>query len=289
MSIKEIIGKILKRKQALLSVFFLIILVFSAVFANYISPHPRDKIDLIRSGNPPFKPDRQHLLGTDGLGRDILSRLIHGSRISLKVGIIVTVISIFVGVLVGLLGGYYGGRVDLFLGFIVDITLAFPGLLLAIAISVALSGVENRLIGTLVALSLVGWAGVARMIRSSVMELKNREYIQAARVLGATDFRIMVFHILPNCFSLILVIATLRMASSILAESALSFLGLGEQEPVPTWGSMIFASRQYIHSAPWMAIYPGLAIALTVISFNCIGNTLRDILDPRMKKESEGI
>jgi peptide/nickel transport system permease protein len=224
-------------------------------------------------------PGKAHLLGTDHKGRDILTRIVFGSRISLAVGIAATLCSLAIGVFFGLVAGYFGGSVDTVLSQVFDVFLAFPSLLLAIGISAVMA---PGLSSAMLAIVLVGWAGFARLVRGMTMSLKEQTYVEASRAIGATTGRVLFRHILPNALPLLLVAASLRVGGFILLESALSFLGLGVQPPAPTWGSMISLNRAYINSAPWMVVFPGLAISVTVISFNIIGDFLRDRFDPRV-------
>jgi peptide/nickel transport system permease protein len=225
-------------------------------------------------------PGKAHLLGTDSKGRDILSRVVSGARISLSVGIIASALSLCIGIFFGLIAGYFGGMVDAFFSQVFDIFLAFPSLLLAIGISAVMT---PGLASAMLAITLVGWAGFARLVRGITLSLKEQTYIEASQALGASSSRILYRHILPNALPLIIVAGSLRVGGFILLEAALSFLGLGVQPPTPTWGSMISLNRVYINSAPWMVIFPGLAISVTVISFNVLGDFLRDKLDPRMQ------
>jgi peptide/nickel transport system permease protein len=234
-------------------------------------------VDLDHLKEPPGK---EHFLGTDSKGRDVLSRVVTGSRISLAVGLVASALSLFIGIFFGLIAGYFGGKTDAVLLQFFDIFLAFPSLLLAIGISAVMT---PGLVSAMLAITLVGWAGFARLVRGITLSLKEQVYIEASRALGAKPFRILYKHILPNALPLILVAGSLRVGGFILLEAALSFLGLGVQPPTPTWGSMISLNRSYINTAPWMVIFPGLAISITVISFNILGDFLRDKLDPRMQ------
>jgi peptide/nickel transport system permease protein len=225
-------------------------------------------------------PSTTHLLGTDSKGRDILARLVYGARISLSVGILASCLSLSIGIFFGLLAGYFGNRVDAVLSQFFDIFLAFPSLILAIGISAVMPA---GLFSAMLAITLVGWAGFARLVRGITLSLKEQTYVEASRALGATRARILSRHILPNALPLIIVAGSLRVGGFILLEAALSFLGLGVQPPTPTWGSMISLNRAFINSAPWMVIFPGIAISVTVISFNILGDFLRDKLDPRMQ------
>ena len=225
-------------------------------------------------------PDGKHLLGTDSKGRDIFARIIAGARPSLFVGIASALFSLAIGVALGLVAGYSGGKTDAILSRTFDVFLAFPSLLLAIGISAV---IPPGLGSAMLAITLVSWAGFARLVRGMTMSLKEQTYIEASRAIGASTGRILFRHILPNAFPLLLVAASLRVGGFILIESSLSFLGLGIQPPAPTWGSMISLNRAYINSAPWMVLFPGLAISVTVISFNILGDHLRDRLDPKFQ------
>lgn len=262
---------------ALIAVILLVLLVLTAIAGPYLAPQDPLAMDLDSLKQPPSKA---HLLGTDSKGRDIFSRIVYGTRISLAVGIIASALSLCIGIFFGLIAGYFGGRTDIILSQIFDIFLAFPSLLLAIGISAVM---PPGLVSAMLAITLVGWAGFARLVRGLTLSLKEQTYVEASRALGATPARILYRHILPNALPLIIVAGSLRVGGFILLEAALSFLGLGVQPPTPTWGSMISLNRAYINSAPWMVIFPGLAISITVISFNILGDFLRDKLDPRMQ------
>jgi peptide/nickel transport system permease protein len=262
---------------ALLAAAVLALLVLTALFGPFLVSHDPLAIDLDNLRQP---PDREHLLGTDSIGRDILSRIVHGARLSLAVGISATLLSLGIGVVFGLVAGYFGGWTDLVLSRVFDIFLAFPSLLLAIGISAVM---PPGLASAMLAITLVSWAGFARLVRGMTLSLKEQTYIEASRAIGASTGRVLFRHILPNALPLLLVAGSLRVGGFILLEAALSFLGLGVQPPAPTWGSMISLNRMYINSAPWMVIFPGLAISVTVISFNVLGDYLRDRLDPRFR------
>ena len=262
---------------ALIAVLLLVLLVLTAAIGPFLVSHDPLAMDLDSLKQP---PNRAHLLGTDSKGRDILARVVYGSRISLSVGIIASALSLAIGIFFGLIAGYFGGKIDALLSQFFDIFLAFPSLLLAIGISAVMSA---GLTSAMLAITLVGWAGFARLVRGITLSLKEQTYIEASRALGASPARILYRHILPNALPLILVAGSLRVGAFILLEAALSFLGLGVQPPTPTWGSMISLNRAYINSAPWMVIFPGLAISITVTSFNILGDFLRDKLDPRMQ------
>lgn len=225
-------------------------------------------------------PGPVHLFGTDTLGRDILSRVIFGARTSLLIGLSATALSLLIGLIAGMLAGYVGGGTDICITMITDLFLAFPSLLLAIAISVLL---PPGLLSVTLALCLVGWASFARLFRAMVISLKERTFVEAARAMGCSHLRIMTRHLLPHCLPIVMIAATIKVGGFILAESALSFLGLGIQPPEPTWGAMISLHRNYLPSAPWMIFFPGIAIALTVFAFNIFGDCLRDKLDPNLR------
>jgi peptide/nickel transport system permease protein len=252
-----------------------LLLVLLALLAPLIAPCDPVAVDLESVKQPPSRP---HLFGTDEKGRDIMSRVLYGARFSLAIGILATALALALGTAVGLLGGYFGGRIDAVLQTVVDVTLAFPSLLLAIAIALVLT---PGFVSVFLALGLVGWAAVARLVRGEVMTLKGREFVAAARAGGASPARILLRHILPNCLPLILVAGSLKIGAAILGEAALSFLDLGVRPPAPTWGFMISSSREFLSSAPWMAIFPGIFLSAAVIAFNLLGDSLRDRLDPR--------
>lgn len=273
LSLKDLTNNI----PALLAALLIVAIMLVAVIGPSLVAHDPLAMDLDSLKQP---PNRIHLLGTDSTGRDILARLVYGARISLSVGILASLLSLGIGIFFGLIAGYFGGRIDAVLSQFFDIFLAFPSLLLAIGISAVMPA---GLTSAMLAITLVGWAGFARLVRGITLSLKEQTYVEASRALGAAPARILYKHILPNALPLILVAGSLRIGSFILLEAALSFLGLGVQPPTPTWGSMISLNRSYINSAPWMVIFPGLAISLTVISFNMLGDFLRDKLDPRMQ------
>ncbi len=268
---------ILKNKTFCVSLFILALLVATALFAPWLAPHDPYAINLDHLKEP---PSMEHLFGTDTIGRDIFSRVIYGSRISLLIGFSATVFSLAIGLCVGLLAGYCGGKVDTLCTVVTDIFLAFPSLLLAIGISVLLPA---GLLSTTLALCLVGWSSFARLFRGMVMSTKANVFVEAARAVGCSHMRILCCHILPHCLPIALIAASIKIGGFILAESALSFLGLGIQPPEPTWGSMVSLYRSYLPSAPWMVFFPGGAIAITVFVTNICGDSLRDMLDPQLK------
>jgi peptide/nickel transport system permease protein len=253
------------------------VLLVVAVFAPWIATYDVGATDVTMRYLP---PSSAHWFGTDSTGRDIFSRVVQGARISLRVGFIVVTISALVGTILGALAGYYGGWVDRILsGYIFNIFLAFPGLLLAIAIVAFLGAGINKII---FALCVIGWVGYARLIRGQVLKVREYDFVQAARALGAGDVRLLLVHILPNSIQPLIVQASLGMAGAVLSEASLSFLGLGERPPFPSWGVMIEEARDF--SVLHALIFPGIAIALTVLAFNFIGDGLREYLDPRQRK-----
>ena len=261
-------------------IFIVAVLVIVAIFAPWIARYDVGYTDLsIRY----LAPSAAHWFGTDSTGRDIFSRVVFGARISLKVGLIVVIVSAFVGTIMGAIAGYYGGWVDRFVsGYVFNVFLAFPGLLLAIAMVAFLGAGLNKLI---LALCIIGWVGYARLIRGQVLKIREYDFVQAARALGASDLRIIFVHILPNAIQPLIVQASLGMAGAVLSEASLSFLGLGVPPPAPSWGVMIEEARDIstLQAAPHALIFPGIAIALTVLAFNFIGDGLREYLDPRQR------
>ncbi|WP_254863719.1 nickel transporter permease [Halovivax gelatinilyticus] len=250
-------------------------LLFTAIFAPFLAPHDPEQQNL---EDRLEGPSLEHPLGTDQLGQDILSRLIYGSRISLMIGVAVVGISLAIGTAVGVAAGYAGGYVDEALMRLVDILLAFPGLLLALVIAGILG---PSLTNIMIALAIVGWTSYARVVRGSVLSVKQQEYVKASQLMGTSRIRVVGRHILPNVMGPVVVLATLDMATVILATAGLSFLGLGAQPPTPEWGTMIAEGREYLQSAWWVVNLPGLAIMLAVLGFNLLGDGLRDLLDPK--------
>jgi peptide/nickel transport system permease protein len=251
-----------------------LIAIFAAVFGPMLTPFDpaAQELPLRLSG-----PTGLHWFGLDELGRDIFARVLSGARISLMVGMVVVGVSTTIGILLGSIAGYFGGRIDEFISRLIDILLAFPGLLLAIAM-VAVLG--PSLVNVVIALSLIGWVGYARLVRGQVLRAREFEFVQAARALGATTPRILARHIIPTALPAVTVQATLGMGAAILAEASLSFLGLGVQPPTPSWGTMLNYGRAHLLDAPHLTIFPGVAIAILVLGFNFLGDGLRDALDP---------
>ena len=265
-----------KNKAALVGLIIIIILLFIAIFGPLIMPYKPNIGDLSQSLQ---KPSIAHWFGTDEQGRDIFSRIIDGTKISLRVGITAVTIALSIGIFVGSLAGYYGGTIDMLIMRFMDIMLAFPSLLLAIAfMSVLGKGIDNAII----AISIVTIPEYARIVRGSILSIKDSEYVQAARVIGNSDAAIIFKHILPNVISPIIVRATLGVSNAILDTAALGFLGLGVQPPQAEWGSMLGAGRGYFYNAPYIILFPGIAITITVLAFNLFGDGLRDALDPKL-------
>ena len=270
-------SRLKESKPAMLGLGIITVFIFVALFASFIAPcdpyQQQWEAKLL-------KPSLQHLAGTDELGRDIFSRLIFGARISLSIGFMVEIISVIIGVTMGCIAGYYGGIWDTIIMRLTDIIFAFPSLIFAIAIMFALG---PGLLNVFLALSLISWAGTARLIRSQVLHIKELEYIEACRAIGEKDFWIIVSHIIPNCLPTIIVIITLGIPDAIMSEASLSFLGLGAQPPMASWGSMIYSARNFIMQMASYSVFPGICIMLVVLSFNILGDGLRDALDPRLK------
>ena len=272
---KVVWKRLLKNKLAMFGLAIVIIMAIIAIFAPFISPYnPNDRIKELSQRGPSI----QHWFGTDLLGRDIFSRVLFGARISMLVGVVAVAISLAIGLFFGALSGFFGGLPDAFIMRFADIFFALPYILGAIAIMTVMGpGVFNIFI----ALGILGWSSVARLFRSSILSIKEKEYIEAARALGASNSRIIVKHILPNSFAPIIVYSTMNVGTAIIAEAALSFLGLGVQPPTPSWGKMLSESLGYINTSPWMMFFPGLAILITCLGFVLLGDGLRDAFDPK--------
>jgi len=269
--------RLFAQRQAQIGGVIVAILVLMAIFAPVIAPYDPTEI---KAGKPLTSPSRAHLFGTDDLGRDMFSRIVYGARITLRIGAIIVAIEVSLGVVIGLLAGYYGRWVDTLLMRFTDIVLAFPGLMLALAIVATLG---PSLTNAIIAVGLASWPLFARVVRGSVLSVKEMEYVTAGRVLGARGPHILRKTILPNVLAPIIVLASLEFPAAVLVAAALSFLGLGAQPPTPEWGALLVNGRSYIRSAPYLINIPGAAIFLVVLAFNLLGNTLRDILDPRLR------
>lgn len=251
--------------------------IIAAVFAPLIAPHDPMRGDL--ANDYLARPGGTFHLGADAQGRDVLSRVLYGARISLMVGIISQAVAVLLGVTLGLLAGYYRGWIDLLVMRLADITLAFPSLLLLIAVAAA---VRPSLPVIFIVIGAVGWAGMARLVRAQVLVLSSADFVSAARALGATDRRILLAHMLPNVRTPVIIAATLGVAGAIMAEAALSFVGLGAQPPTPSWGSMVAEGRDLLRVAPWVSVVPGIAVGVAVLGFNLVGDALREALDPTL-------
>jgi peptide/nickel transport system permease protein len=276
------IRRLRRSKVALVGVVIVAVLIVVAIFADVLAPLSPTASDQTRTFQ---RPSWDYPLGTDQLGRDMLSRIIHGSRISLAVGVTSVLLALFAGVPLGLIAGYYGGRIDTSVMRVMDLILAFPIFLLAIILMVIFTPTAG-LLGTMKvvgAIAIVRIPIYARLVRGSVLSVKEKEYIEACRAVGVRDPWIIVRHVLPNCLAPIIVTTTLGIATSIIVEATLSFLGLGTQPPTPSWGWDLKANVAFIHDNPWLSLFPGLAIFVTVLGFNLFGDGLRDALDPRLK------
>ena len=268
-----------ENKTAVLSFVLIVLVVLAAILAPVLTPYEENSMDLMHRLSAPCA---EHLLGTDEGGRDELTRLLYGARVSLLIGVVPALLSLILGSLLGVIAGYRGGLADVIIMRAADVTLAFPSMLLAMVIMYSLG---EGIVNVFLTLTLVNWANVARVVRAQTLRLKNSEFVEAARIIGVSRDKIMRRHILPNCLPTLLVLFTLNVPASILTESSLSFLGLGIQPPNASWGLMINTGRQYLYSAPWLCFAPGAAIMLIVLAFNFLGNGLLDVLDPRQEKQ----
>jgi peptide/nickel transport system permease protein len=274
--------RLLRNRQIVVGGAIVLAVVLTALLADVLAPHDPYAMNMAQRLRPPFWQERAipgYPLGTDNFGRDLLSRIVYGARVSLMVGIVAVGIALAVGVALGALAGYFGGAVDLAVSRLVDVFLAFPFVLLALSFVAALG---PSLPNVVIALGLIYWTTYARVVRASVLALREEDYVLAARALGAGGGRTILSHILPNAVAPVLVIATLGLGGAITAEAALSFLGLGVQPPEASWGSTLTFGLQFLRQAPHMSTFPGLAIMLTVLGFNLLGDGLRDVLDPRL-------
>ncbi|MGG4340685.1 nickel transporter permease [Paenibacillus lautus] len=275
---KSFYHRLKKNKAALFGGYFLLLMILVAIFGPLLTQYDPTKVDY---STKLLKPSADHWFGTDHNGRDIFTRIIHGMRLTLSVGFISVIIGAAFGVVLGIISGYYGGKWDALIMRMTDVMLAFPGILLALAV---VSVLGKNLFNVIIAVSIFSIPTFARVVRGSTLAVRKLEYIDAMRSLGASDGRIIFGHILPNITSPIIVQATLRIAVAILTASGLSFLGLGAQPPTPEWGAMLNDGRNYIMDHPHVALFPGLSIVFVVIAFNLLGDGLRDVLDPKMKK-----
>jgi peptide/nickel transport system permease protein len=266
-----------KNKMALAGCAVVVLLFIVSILAPWIAPYDPNHMNL---QNVLVPPSGTHLFGTDQLGRDVLSRMIWGARISLKVGFVATGIAILIGAVLGAVSGFYGRWVDAVIMRFVDIMLCFPTFFLILAVVALL---EPSIWNIMIIIGLTGWMGITRLVRADFISLKERDFVLAARAIGASDLRIIFIHILPNAMASILVAATLGIAGAILTESALSFLGIGVQPPTPSWGNILTAGKDNIDIAWWLSLYPGMAILVTVLGYNLLGEGIRDSLDPRLR------
>jgi ABC-type dipeptide/oligopeptide/nickel transport system permease subunit len=274
---RSALSRLRRDPRAVIGVAVVVLIAVAAVLAPVLARYDPTRIDLLSQLQ---RPSGEHWLGTDIQGRDVWARLVYGARVSLAVGVISQGIALLLGVTLGLVAGYYGRWVDELVMRLADVTLAFPTLLLLIAMVAALQPSMGVVFATI---GIVGWAGMARLVRGQVLVVRQLEYVQAVRALGARDRRIMLRHVLPNVIAPVVIAATLGVAGAIMAEAALSFLGLGVQPPTPSWGAMIADGRDLsqLRTAPWTSLFPGLAIGAAVLGFNLLGDALRDALDPR--------
>jgi len=271
------ISEFLRNKMALACLVFISAILLFALFAPAIAPYDPTQID---TKNILAGPSSSHIFGTDTLGRDIFSRVVYGSRISLSIGFIAVGIAVFIGVVFGSIAGYYGGRLDYILMRFVDMMLCFPTLFLILAVIAIL---EPSIFNIMIVIGATGWMGVARLVRAEILSLKERDYVTCARVMGASDVWIITRHLIPNAIGPVLVSATLGIGGAILLESALSFLGIGVQPPTPSWGNILMDGKSTLGVAWWITVFPGVFIMLTVLSYNVIGEALRDAIEPRLK------
>lgn len=274
---RDVWRRLKKDKMAMFGLFIILLLIFAAIFADFIAPYGYDDQNLKARL---IGPGSEYLLGTDNFGRDIFSRIVYGSRISLQVGFIAVGISAIIGGALGSIAGYYGGKLDNTIMRLMDVLLAIPSILLAISIVAALGpGLQN----VMIAVGIGSIPSYARIVRASVLSIRDQEFVEAARAVGANDFRIITKHILPNAMAPIIVQATLGVAGAILSAAGLSFIGLGIQPPTPEWGAMLSSGRDYLRDHWHVATFPGLAIMITIFALNLLGDGLRDALDPRLK------
>ncbi len=277
MSKSRNINEFLKNRASVAGLIIISILFMTAILADFISPYHTDVVSLKEKLMP---PSLQHPMGTDQLGRDVLSRVIYGTRTTFELSIMVVAFTATLGVFVGIISGYYRGIIDEILMRLIDVLLAFPSIILALVVVGALGpGIFN----TVFAVSLVGWLYYARVARASTLSIREKEYVEGARAIGCTDSYICLRYILPNCLPPIIVLITLNLGSVILTIAALGYLGMGAQPPTPEWGTMLNEGREYLRDCPWLSVFPGLMIMIAVLAFNFIGDGLRDAIDPRQQ------
>lgn len=274
----DFLKRISKNRMAMAGLGIVVILFCVAIFANELSPYSPERID---TSNILAPPALKHLLGTDVLGRDVLSRIIHGAGVSLSVGFVAVGISTFIGMILGALSGYYSGLADRIVMRFVDIMLCFPSFFLILAV---IAFIGPSIWNIMIVIGVTSWMGVARLVRAEFLSIRERDFVQAAISQGASDYRIIFLHILPNAMAPVLVTATLGIASAVLIESGLSFLGIGVQPPDPSWGNMLTEGKDNIEIAWWLSLFPGMAILITVMGYNMLGEGIRDSLDPRLRR-----
>ena len=274
---REILWRRLRRNRMAMAGGAIVLTMFLLAVAAPLIGYDPGAIDISQRLQP---PGWQHWLGTDDLGRDVMVRILYGARISLLVGFVAVGIATLVGIVLGALAGYYGRWIDTLLMRFVDIMLCFPTFFLILAV---IAFLDPSIWNIMIIIGLTGWMGVARLVRAEFLSLRERDFVLAARAIGASDGRIIFRHILPNALSPVLVSATLGVAGAILTESALSFLGIGVQPPTPSWGNMLIAGKQTLGTAWWLSVFPGLAILITVLGYNLLGEGIRDALDPRIR------
>jgi len=267
--------KLLRNKFAVLGISIIALLILAAFFAPVLSPYGQSEQNLYQRLLP---PSSEHFFGTDDLGRDVFTRMLFGSRISLAVGFISVFIILFIGTFLGIVSGYFGGKVDSVIMRFTDIILCFPTFFLILLI---IAFLEPNIFNVMAVIGLTSWPGLARLVRAEVLSLKEREFISVAKMMGIDNLKIFAVHILPNIISPLMVYASLAIGGAILTESALSFLGLGVQPPMSSWGQILTAGKDYIYIAWWLSVFPGLAILITVLAFNLIGEAIRDVFDPK--------
>ncbi|MFA5780226.1 MAG: ABC transporter permease [Elusimicrobiota bacterium] len=274
--LKLYLEKLLKNKLAKIGILIIVALILTAIFSPLISTHNPIEGNILERLQPPSK---NHFLGTDEMGRDVFSRMVYGTRISISIGIIAVGISVIVGTFLGLISGYFGGKIDTVIMRFVDIMLCFPTFFLILMV---IAFLEPNIYNVMIVIGLTSWTGLARLVRGETLSVKERDFIIAAKGLGLKKRRIIFVHILPNVIAPVIVASILGVGAAILTESGLSFLGLGVQPPTPSWGNILTSGKDYIHIAWWLSLFPGLAILVTVLSWNLLGEGLRDVFDPRI-------
>ncbi len=289
---RDALGRLVKNRLAVVGGVIVAILVFLALFGPYLTPYPYDSIDykaMAQTGGIPVRPLQMgHLLGTDNLGHDLFSRLLDGARISMTVALVVQIVVLVIGIPIGAIAGWFGGRMDNLLMRFTDVVYAFPDLLFIILLSISFRNTwfgkaMDGLLLVFVAIGIVAWVTMARLVRGQILSLKETEYVEAARAIGVSDARIVARHLLPNAIGPVIVAVTLGIPAAILAESTLAFLGIGVQPPRASWGSLIDQGSKWMSSTPHMLVFPAIAIALALLSFTFLGDGLRDALDPKLK------